>query len=637
MVNLCTNAALMQCLACAALNQALRSIVVFDAPYEGLQELAEIWRQLLVSAGEGPVASYSLSTYENDDDLWGSIMLPGGQDGGLQLHQRIFSPQRSAKELQMITIPDLTRISLANTRSALMLIDSPVAHLERNHQQGRWQPRQCWLASCPYAARGHLSPHLLDRFALRLSWSEIIEGISPSPASEEKTTRASALQTLLKSDEINKQTTIPEQERQRIQEAVKRRVAMTAEGLERVLDYTQPRPYYARREIALARFALALAQYQGEQEMNGEHVDAAAALLGLRPQTKPEEPHDIPEEPAPAPIPSQKHPLPERNNGAGPAPEETGKETIEEQPVREAQENYNERISLPAGPLCKEPYPEDEAPLERDAASLKLPYTHHTSSRTARGQILSIEASDTLQDLAPISTILAALRFQRIRGRKKPDPLRFEPMDLRRYRRGTAIEQLLLFLLDYTSVREQATEEWQSALEPYLREAYVARAGISIIQVGNAEAQNELRAEIVSAGSILVPRIGLALDAERGRASPLAHGLMLAHERLQHILQHGRETAQHATLVVISDGRGNIPLRASQSGKLDGITTRQGITDALEVAERIRALRRVKTIVLNPQPRDYQELPAMLAKALGARLEKIGAMEETQEGEEVVR
>jgi magnesium chelatase subunit D len=71
-------------------------------------------------------------------------------------------------------------------------------------------------------------------------------------------------------------------------------------------------------------------------------------------------------------------------------------------------------------------------------------------------------------------------------------------------------------------------------------------------------------------------------------------------------------------LVIISDGRGNLPLEASHLGWVRPPVGRKGIEDALLVAERIRCLDRVKTVVLNPQPKLYQELPLNLAKALGA-------------------
>jgi magnesium chelatase subunit D len=66
-------------------------------------------------------------------------------------------------------IPDLTKLSLAAARACVVLMGADVAHLERHGQQANWQPNLCWLAGCASGEVGVVSPHLLDRFALRLS------------------------------------------------------------------------------------------------------------------------------------------------------------------------------------------------------------------------------------------------------------------------------------------------------------------------------------------------------------------------------------------------------------------------------------------------------------------------------------
>jgi magnesium chelatase subunit D len=145
-----------------------------------------------------------------------------------------------------------------------------------------------------------------------------------------------------------------------------------------------------------------------------------------------------------------------------------------------------------------------------------------------------------------------------------------------------------------------------------------------VIQVGVAEnvaqpGDNELRAKIISERSILVPRVSLALEARAGRATPLAHGLELAASRLQHALQHGRSTIGKVTLVVVSDGRGNVPLAASHTGEFPAeIISRKGIEDALEIAQQISRMKRVETVILNPATEYYPELPYLLGDALNA-------------------
>jgi magnesium chelatase subunit D len=124
-----------------------------------------------------------------------------------------------------------------------------------------------------------------------------------------------------------------------------------------------------------------------------------------------------------------------------------------------------------------------------------------------------------------------------------------------------------------------------------------------------------------------VPRIRMGLESAAGRATPLAHGLDLALQTLRHALQHGRSTVGRAVLVVISDGRGNVPLESSRLNQMPTQPVkRQGIEDALAVAGQIRSLKQVEAIVLNPQPKHYADLPVKLALALGAKIEAISVV-----------
>ena len=132
-----------------------------------------------------------------------------------------------------------------------------------------------------------------------------------------------------------------------------------------------------------------------------------------------------------------------------------------------------------------------------------------------------------------------------------------------------------------------------------------------------------MQAEKITADKILVPRIRLSLNVESGRATPLAHGLDLGLQTLRHALQHGRSAIQQVVLVVISDGRGNVPLAASRTGQMTLPVGRQGIEDALTVARQIAGLKEVKSVVLNPQPKHYRDLPVKLAQALGAKIAEI--------------
>src|SRR5712675_728435 len=167
MFELTSNDTLITSLACAALSSGLRSLLVFDAPYTGIQQLATLLEQFLTQLGHH-TQYYRLGSFEIDDDLWGSLELPGGQRTN-----RLFSPECNKNKLQIITIADLSTLSLSIKRTCIMLIGTDVVHLERNAEHASWHPEQCWIASCPSESVGAVSPHLLDRFALRLSWQDI--------------------------------------------------------------------------------------------------------------------------------------------------------------------------------------------------------------------------------------------------------------------------------------------------------------------------------------------------------------------------------------------------------------------------------------------------------------------------------
>ena len=594
-------------LACAALNPGLRSILIFDAPYQVLQQLADILAQMLASATSQVVEPHLLSASAQDDDLWGGLLLPTLQkdSAAVKFFFKLFSQERNAGKVQLITVPDLAKLDLAAARACVMLVGADVAHLERNGQRERWQPWQWWLAGCSNV--GAVSPHLLDRFALRLSWKKF--------EARDRQQRTAGLLATVPVHAPSTMIQVAPQLLQQIMGVARQQVVVTPAALARVMDYVPEENYYPRRELALARFALALAQLAGDRALIAEHVDEAAAILGL------EETGAVVEESEQPASESEAAPEPTEQQTQQPAETPASAATVAQDTSGTLVAHTQE--ATPFSPVTvtesvSRPYPEDEAPIEREATSLKIPYIRFSTSRSDRGLIYGVEQSDSLHDLAIVSTLTAAAMHQKIRGRDlTKQGLLIEKSDLCRYRRGYVTEQMLMLLLDYTSLRDC---NWQDAILPYLSEAYTERASITIIKVGARDATQPLQAETINARNILVPRVGTALAAQHGTATPLAHGLDLALQTLHRALQHGRSAAQKVTFVVISDGRGNIPLEASRQKKLTTIVTREGVEDALQVASAIRDLKRVEAVVLNPRPRYYAELPQLLAEALGAQL-----------------
>jgi magnesium chelatase subunit D len=149
------------------------------------------------------------------------------------------------------------------------------------------------------------------------------------------------------------------------------------------------------------------------------------------------------------------------------------------------------------------------------------------------------------------------------------------------------------------------------------------RAELCVVRVGSESAANELRADRVMARNVLVPSVAAALDERPGRATPLADGLALAFRTIRQTLGHGRNTMRKATLIVVTDGRANVPLDVSREGRWLGRVGRQGIDDARQVARQLRDLPRVRRVLIHPKTDALRDLPMALAAALEAEVVQV--------------
>jgi len=178
--------------------------------------------------------------------------------------------------------------------------------------------------------------------------------------------------------------------------------------------------------------------------------------------------------------------------------------------------------------------------------------------------------------------------------------LAVEPEDLRVRRREPAIGRCILFLVDASgSMAAQGRMALaKGAIGQLLRDVYRRRERVGLIafRAGGAE--------------LLLPPTGSAELAETrlsalptGGRTPLAHGLRLAREVFARLEQRG----QPALLVVISDGRANVPIAAGDP-----------LADAYEQARFLRAAG-VQALVLDSEAGALRlGLAARLAAELGA-------------------
>ncbi len=602
---------LSRAIACAVLQPALRSLLIFDTPFTGLEQIAYQVVEAAAQTGQ-QLRPIVVSMAGHDDDLWGEAILPGSDGTIKKVHARIFSPYET-EETPLLIIPDLSALSLAAARACIMLVGAPVAHLERHGQQGMWTPRYYWLAGCRQEDIGAVSPHMLDRFVLRLSWLST-ENLVLS--------HQERVRVLLSNIQQGQLVTLPRLD-SAIMQQIKRvgqhlpLVEITPEACELIITYQEGEIIHQRRELALAHCALALAQLANGTQLLESHVEQAAQLMGLQKQNSEEGTNTILDR-VDAELPAQLNE--ERRESPAISPVQTSStvqprmtdKTIE---VSTLEPSMYETIDCVIA--ATDPYPEDTEPVLRESGSLQVPRRYFVKTRSDRGPVIGVEPSTTLRDIALVSTLMRALLFQAFRSDDNSTEIVLDWTDLRKYRRAAEPERLLLLLLDYTCMPQI---QRQQAIVPYLSQAYIERAGITIIKVGavTSSTKSDLRAERVSARNILVPIISEAIDAPIGTATPLAHGLELALQVMHRSLQHGRSAVQHITFVVISDGRGNVPLQASHSNTITPSVSYAGIEDALEQARKIGKIKNVSSIVLSPQLRYYQDLPQRLANALNA-------------------
>jgi len=639
---------LMKSLCCVALNRGLRSILLFDISPVDLQQVAEVLISLLKAVTECEIVPIKLGTFESEDDLWGQIGLCGeSENQAFKWQSGLLGKTENDQEIQLVIIPDLTKLSLAAMRACVVLMGADVLHLERHGQNLYWQPNLCWLVGCSSQQEeiGKISPHLLDRFAIRLNGKI-----------NNNTDRVNQIKQLLNDERLEQKSLFQEREIEpELQQWLKQisisQPKMTLKALERILDYTSTSTVYHRRELALARFSSTFAQLEAQKQVTVAHVDRVAKMIGLK--LEQEIGNSNNQNINIIPIPGidslenevKSEPSLELKDKLKPISGDNDPKKEKELPIYKGDKPQSfPDISLPNIEPLENPYIEDIAPLEREMASLKFPTRRFKSKAIARGTIIGVERSSTVQDLAIVRTLLEAAKFQNIRQNNHFNShrkLKISPTDIYRHRRAPIAEQMLMVLIDYTCLESC---QWEEQLFPYISWAYTQRASIGIMQVGIATDSailkeeelklsinpEELRAKKISAQNVLVPSINIALDLEKtkkGKATPLAHGFDLTLQTLRHALQHGRNTIQKAVLVVISDGRGNVPLEASHLGEIKPPVGRKGFEDALEIAQKIGNLDNVEVVFLNPQPKQYPHLPLLLAQALGAKVVAIPPLE----------
>ncbi|MET9916466.1 hypothetical protein ABZZ04_05205 [Streptomyces sp. NPDC006435] len=584
---------LLTALACAAVEPGLSGVLLFDLPDTRLAAVAAAFDRLLAGPAGPPVPRTTLTAATTDEELWLRPRVrrgPHGIDFALDpgpLTEPVPGPS-------LVVVPDLARLSVPGKRAAVQLLGADVATVEHAGLSRRWRPEARWLAACRTEDVERVPSHLLDRFPLRLTVPELRTRPGGTPLGPLPTGWSTAL------DRARTHGSGPP-------------LHPDADFASRVLELLDDQDGTGqRRPLALARTARALARLDGAGRLTAGHAEAAARLVRLRGARHPSV--EPPPEPGTADTArSAPRILPEPRPGTDrhPAP---GTPVLEPGPA----EHIGSARAAGPWPPDDTPYPEDAPGPPPEDTALRTPARRATGPRAARGPVVGVRPARDLWDLAPVRTAMEAAKYRAVR--EGGDRLVILPRDLRGYVRAPEPVRMLTLVLDHTCREDW---DWHPALEPFLQWAYVTRAPVHVVEIGGRGAPNEVRAESFTAPSTRSPRIAAALARPPGRATPLAHGLELAEQTLRRAFRHHRAGLVEALLVVVTDGRGNVPLAASRLGRAGhGAVGRTGIDDALAAAGRISGMDRTRlhVLVVDPGRQPYPELPHLLAEALDGRV-----------------
>ncbi|MGV9392809.1 magnesium chelatase [Streptomyces olivaceus] len=583
-------------LVCAAADPALGGVLLLDLDPRLVEPVVRLFGGILAGATEPARPPLVLGSADRDEDLWTRTRIRGGEHG-ITVHTEP-GPLVEADDAHgappLVVVPDLVRLGVAGMRAAVQLLGAEVATVERSGLRGTVRPRARWLATCRAADAGRLSRHLLDRFAVRLSVAELR---LPGPAEAPEALFADLPAAW------------------RTAAGGVRPVPVTDAALTRARELLGP-DAGVRRELALVRLARTLAALDGRPSASAGHSEAAARLIGVAvPETAPDRSESVPEGPGPVPEPAgPPGTLPERRGAGRPDPHRARDDDRALLDTGPAEGIGTAPGPVPA-PAGRGPYPEDGATGAREAMPLSGPRRRTTGPVSTRGTVIGTRRATDLRDIAHVRTVREAAVHQRAR---RTERFTVSPADLHSNVRAAAPERVLVLLLDHTC--REPDGDWQEALAPFLQWAYTSRATVQVIEVGAADAADELRAGSFAARGVLDPRVPGALYRSAGRATPLAHGVELAAHTLRRLFRRQGTGPAEAWLVVVTDGRGNVPLRVSHTGRPAGDVAAAGIEDAVEAAARIGAMDRTRlhVAVVDPGREPYGDLPYVLADRLGA-------------------
>lgn len=586
-----------------AVDRRLGGVLLVDLPPALLVPLAH-WLNVAADGHADDPRVVVLGAVHSDDELWSRSTTT--VDGDFRFGPAPGLLVEPPGELpRTVVVPDLARATLAVVRAAVVLIGADHAVAERHGGSHAWSPRSRWLAACARADLARLSPHLLDRFAVRVDAADF--GTHPSP---------DALRDALDvPNEQNLPSGLPTPPR-----IVRDRPLPHLSSAAAALAVATVGPVHAptRRDLALARAARAAAVLEGAPVAAPEHVERAAAVLGLTRVAKPQL-GQPPDDDLAEPLRQD----PSLATSLGPTSQRAALDPAQTRAGHARA--ILDKVAVPSENSVAPLYPEDGPDALAEYASLREPWHPRSHASATRGQTVGTEPARDIADLALLASAVEAAKYRRVRQQDRLDGeprLTIRASDLRQHRRRPRPDTVLVLVLDHTCRRGW---DWSAALAPYLRWAHVRHAALTVVELGHRDTADELRAERYRTTNVLDVRLATSLERPIGRATPLASALDLALQDMRGRLRRGGTSAEGVWLVVVSDGRGNVPLAVSLRGELPHRVDREGVDDSVRVAANLGALTGTHRILLAPPNLTYRsDLPFALASAMNGLVAETG-------------
>ncbi len=336
-----------------------------------------------------------------------------------------------------------------------------------------------------------------------------------------------------------------------------------------------------RAPILAVRAARAAAALAGRDQVNADDA-ALATRLVLAPRAT-----ILPQAPA-EPAPEPETPEPNQEDATEAEPQQTG--PMEDMLLAAA------AASIPAGLLARLRGADGQA---RRATPGRM----GVSTAALRGRPAGVRAGDPRMGLRLnlIETLRAAAPWQRARGRADGAPVQIRRDDFRVTRLKQRSETTTIFVVDASGSQAlNRLAEAKGAVELLLAECYIRRDKVAVLAFRGRRAE------------LLLPPTRSLVRAKRslaglpgGGGTPLATGIDAGRELADAVRRRGGA----ATLVLLTDGRGNVAL--------DGKGGRAGAErDADSAARRLHAAQHRAILVdtsVRPNPGSRQ-----LADRMGA-------------------